>query len=105
MQDIIFEVAHTADEDLGTVSASGCCCCWPDDDDDPLGYSWLGAGEETSDKASEAAELREPAPDRSSPPTDVPPWTELIDVTPESLSSISKEMGPPYFVYLLFWPF
>lgn len=57
----------------------------------------MGAGEDTSEKAREAAELLEPAPERSSPPTDDD--LPLIDVTPESLSSISDSfLSPPILV-------
>ena len=51
----------------------------------------MGAGEDTSDKGNEAAELLEPAVERSSPDIDdVVVFIELIELTehtPESLLS------------------
>lgn len=79
----------TVEDALGTVKAKGCCCCCcpiPEN-------NCVGAGEDTSENAKEAAELRDPAPDRSSPPIDEDvPCPELIEVTPESLSSILHKL-------------
>lgn len=68
-----------------------------DEDDEEVPLCMLGAGEDTSDKAKEVVELRDPAPERSSPPIDDEvPWPELLideTPTPESLSSMATEGG------------